>query len=65
LTKESSREGKMKGKAKEKGKKGSELYANTPISREDPMNHTAILLLSDMTDNSTIATVDLLLSSSI
>jgi len=34
------------------------------ISGEDNMN-TAILLLSDMTDNSTIGTVDLLRSSSI
>jgi hypothetical protein len=30
-----------------------------PISREDDMNNIAILLLSDMTDNSTIGTVDL------
>jgi len=53
----------MKEKAKEKGKSGSELYANTPISREDDMNHIATLLLSNTTDNSTIATVNLLLSS--
>ena len=55
----------MKGKAKEKEKRGSKLYDNKPISREDDMNNTAtLLLLSNTTDNSTIAKVDLLLSSS-
>jgi hypothetical protein len=42
----------MKGKAKEREKRGSELYDNKPISREDDMNNTATLLLSNTTDNS-------------